>query len=109
MFMLQKLEAITSAASVKGPPVLAVEDNHLNWKNDTEMFELFTDSKAEKHSPPIYLTLIGHARDAMQELNQNMPMQLSANSLCVTIHRFHWRRNLYVRRPVESPHRVRSS
>ena len=60
---------MASAPSVKAPPVLTDENDYLNWKNDIEIWKLFTDSKAEKHGPAVYLMLTGRARDAVRELN----------------------------------------
>ena len=53
--------------SQKAPPVFNEEEDYLNWKNDLEVWKLFTDTE-KKMGPAVYLTLTGHAREAVRDL-----------------------------------------
>ena len=56
------------ASNIKAPPVLTDEDDYLSWKNDIEVWQLFTDMEAKKQGPAVYLTLTGCAREGVRDL-----------------------------------------
>ena len=56
------------ATSLKAPPVFVEDEDYLSWKNDVNVWQMFTDIKKEKQGPAVYLTLTGRARDAVREL-----------------------------------------
>ena len=56
-----------AASQIKAPPVFNEEEDYLNWKNDLEVWKLFTDTKKEM-GPAVYLMLTGHAREAVRDL-----------------------------------------
>ena len=56
------------ASRLKAPPVFKPEDDddYGNWKNDLEIWKMFTDTKPEKLGPAVYLSLEGRAREAVR-------------------------------------------
>ena len=59
---------MASENQLKAPPVLSEEDEYLNWKNDINVLEMFTDIAKKKRGPAVYLSLRGRARDAVREI-----------------------------------------
>ena len=57
-----------AASHMKALPVLRDEDDYLNWKNDLEVWRLFTDADKKKMGLAVYLTLTGRARETVREL-----------------------------------------
>ena len=58
------------AAAIKAPPAFDAEgDDYLAWKNDIEVWEVFTDLKEKKRGPAVYLSLTGKAREAVRGIN----------------------------------------
>ena len=53
---------------IKAQTVFNEEEDYLNWKNDLEVWKLFTDTEKKKMSPAVYLILTGHAREAVRDL-----------------------------------------
>lgn len=56
------------ATSNKQPPLLEGEDVYENWKQDVEMWSLFTDLSEEKKGPAVFLTLPPNIRECVREL-----------------------------------------
>ena len=56
------------ALQLKTPPVLESEDHYAEWKNDLEVWQLYTDLDIKKRGPAVYLTLSGRARECIREL-----------------------------------------
>ena len=75
MFELGNL-FVAMASNIEAPPVLKEEDDFLSWKNDIEVWQLFTDMEAEKQGPAVYLTLTGRAREGVCGL---LPADLGKN------------------------------
>ena len=57
-----------AVSQIKAPPVFNEEEDYLNWKNDLEVWKLFTDTEKKKMGPAVYLTLTGRAREAVRDL-----------------------------------------
>ena len=57
-----------TASQIKAPPVFNEEEDYLNWKNDLEVWKLFTDTGEKKMSPAVYLMLTWCAREAVRDL-----------------------------------------
>ena len=57
-----------TASQIKAPPVFNEEEDFLNWKNDLEVWKLFTATEKKKIGPAVYLTLTGRAREAVRDL-----------------------------------------
>ena len=58
-----------ATGQLKAPPVFTEEDDYISWKNDIEVWQMFTDLEGKKRGPAVYLTLTGRARDAVRELS----------------------------------------
>ena len=54
------------AVNLKSPPVLAEEDDYTNWKQDLEVWQMYTDTAAAKQGPAVYLCLSGQARECVR-------------------------------------------
>ena len=67
-FILSLLLLLMAGSQIKAPPVFNEEEDYLNWKNDLEVWKLFTDTEKRKMSPAVYLTLTGRAREAVRDL-----------------------------------------
>ena len=59
------------------PPVFHAEedDDYVAWKNDIEVWKMFTDMKVEKLGAAVYLALKGRAREVVRNLK---PAELGA-------------------------------
>ena len=55
-------------SQIEAPPVFNEEEDYLNWKNDLEVWKLFTETKKRKMRPAVYSTLTGCAREAVRDL-----------------------------------------
>ena len=57
-------------APIKYPPVFDPDedDDYVSWKNDVEVWKLYTNEDKKKLGLAIYLSLKGKARDAVREL-----------------------------------------
>ena len=60
---------MASWQALKMPPILVDKSNYGEWKNDLEIWELFTDLNVEKQGAAIYLSLTGLARDCVRNLS----------------------------------------
>ena len=56
------------ATSLKTPPILTDEIQYSDWKNDMEIWKLYTDLDKKKQGPALYLTLSGKARECVRGL-----------------------------------------
>ena len=63
-------QASRNLQSLKTPPILVDEAGYREWKDDLEIWELFTDLDKVKRGPAVYLTLSGRARDCVRELTK---------------------------------------
>lgn len=54
--------------SLKSPPVLLDEDDYSNWKQDMEIWQMFTDLDKKKQGPAVYLCLSGKARECARDI-----------------------------------------
>ena len=57
------------AVSLKTPPVLADEDGYTNWKQDLEVWRMYTDIDKKRQGPAVYLCLSGPARDCVRDID----------------------------------------
>ena len=57
-----------ASGQLKAPPVFVEDEDYLSWKNDIEVWEMFTDLDKKKRGPAVYLTMTGRARDAVREI-----------------------------------------
>lgn len=55
-------------STLKTPPVLVDETTYAEWKNDVQIWQLFTDLAKKKQGPAVYLSLTGHARECVRDL-----------------------------------------
>ena len=60
-------------ASLKQPPVFDPDggDSYVNWKNDLEVWCLFTKEEKKRQGPAIYLSLKGDARETVRDISRN--------------------------------------
>ena len=58
------------ASNIKSPPVFnpVEDDDYLSWKNDVEIWRMFTDLKKEKIGAAVYLALKGKACEVVREI-----------------------------------------
>ena len=61
---------------LKAPPVFKEEDDYMSWKNDIEVWQMFTDIDQKKRGPAVYLSLTGKAREAVRDIK---PAELGGN------------------------------
>ena len=54
------------ASKLKAPPVFNEEDDYLAWKNDVEVWRMYTDLDKKKIGPAVYLSLTNRAREAVR-------------------------------------------
>lgn len=59
---------MSSSQSLKQPPILENDDSYPEWKNDIDIWLLFTDLDKKKQGPAVYLTLAGRARECIRDL-----------------------------------------
>ena len=56
---------------LKAPPVFSEEDDYVSWKNDVEIWQMFTELAKKKQGPAVYLSLTGRAREAVRGIPSN--------------------------------------
>ena len=47
-FILSLLLLMMAVSQIKAPPVFNEEEDYLNWKNDLEVWKLFTDTEKKR-------------------------------------------------------------
>ena len=57
-----------SAQGIKDPPALRDEDKYEEWKNDINVWKLFTNLEKKKQGAAVYLSLQGRARECARDL-----------------------------------------
>ena len=62
--------------NLKSPPVLKDEEDYLNWKQDLEIWQLYTDLDKKKQGPAVYLVLSGKSKECARSLTKE---ELGAN------------------------------
>ena len=60
-------------SSFKQPPGFNPNggDSYADWKNDIEIWKLFTKEDTKRQGPAVYLTLQGDARDAIRSMDKD--------------------------------------
>ena len=66
-----------ATGQLKAPPVFKEDGDYMSWKNDIEVWEMFTDIEQKKRGPAVYLSLTGKAREAVRDLK---PAELGGNN-----------------------------
>ena len=56
------------ATALKTPPILSDDIPYSDWKNDVNIWKLYTDLDKKKRGPALYLTLTGKARECVRSL-----------------------------------------
>ena len=59
---------MASSKSFKSPPVLIDENDYSNWKQDMEIWQMFTELEKKKQGPAVYLNLEGKARECLRDI-----------------------------------------
>ena len=67
---LEKVKMATGVKINKMPPIFKDDMDFLSWKNDIDVWLLFTDIDKTKHGPAIYLALEGKAREAVRDIDK---------------------------------------
>ena len=65
-----------TAIILKSPPVLKDEEEHSNWKQDLEIWQLYTDLDKKKQGAAVYLCLLDKAIECARSLTKE---ELGAN------------------------------
>ena len=65
-----------AGSNLKSPPVLVDEDDYTNWKQDLEIWQMFTDLDKKRQGPAVYLCLSGKARECVRDIQKE---ELGAN------------------------------
>ena len=47
---------------LKAPTVFQEDEDYLGWKDDVEIWQMFTSLEKKKQGPAVYLSLTGRAR-----------------------------------------------
>ena len=58
-----------ATAQMKAPPVFDDDEDYSSWRNDVEIWQMFTELPAKKQGPAVYLSLKGRAREAVRDLS----------------------------------------
>ena len=61
---------MAASNSLKSPPVLKDEDDYTNWKQDLEIWQLYTDLDKKKQGPAVYLCLSGKAKECVRDVTK---------------------------------------
>ena len=67
---IEKVKMATGVKINKMPPIFKDDMDFLSWKNDIDVWLLFTDIDKTKHGPAIYLALEGKAREAVRDIDK---------------------------------------
>ena len=67
---------MAASNQLKSPPVLQDEEDYLNWKQDLDIWQLYTDLDKKKQGPAVYLCLSGKAKKCARSLTME---ELGAN------------------------------
>ena len=59
-----------ASRDIKTPPTLNDGDSYSNWKNDLEIWELYTDLENKRKGPAVFLSLTGEARECIRTLKK---------------------------------------
>ena len=70
------------ADSLKNPPVLSDDVEYSEWKNDLDIWELYTNLDKKKRGPALFLSLQGKAKVCARRLTKD---QISAENGVATI------------------------
>ena len=66
-----------ATGQLKAPPVFKEDEDYMSWKNDIEVWQMFTDIEEKKRGPAVYLSLTGKAREAVRDIR---PAELGGNN-----------------------------
>ena len=58
------------------PPVFNEEEDYMAWKNDIEVWQMYTDLDRKKQGPAVYLSLTDRAREVVRSIK---PAELAEN------------------------------
>ena len=55
---------------LKALPAFSVEDDYLSWKNDINVWQMFTNLDKNKQGSAVYLEMTGRPREAVTKFHQ---------------------------------------